>query len=47
MRPATGSLTILKSSQIVKYKNWEVDNLECEGLMVVVPRNGSGKPEVG
>jgi hypothetical protein len=47
MRPATGSLRSLKISQIVKYKNWEVDNLECEGLMVVVPRNGSGKPEVG
>lgn len=47
MRPATGFLRNLKISQIVKYKNWEVDNLECEGLMVVVPRNGSGKPEVG
>ena len=47
MRPATGSPRSLKISQIVKYKNWEVDNLECEGLMVVVPRNGSGKPEVG
>ena len=41
----------MKSSQIVKEKNWEVENwevenLEWEGLMVVVPRNGSGKPGV-
>ena len=44
MRPATVCLRSLKSSQIVKYKNWEVENLKCEGLMVVVPLNGSGKP---
>jgi hypothetical protein len=36
----------MKSSQIVKEKNWDVENLEWEGLMVVVPRNGSGKPGV-
>jgi len=46
MRPTTNWSTIMESSQIVKENNWEVENLECEGLMVVVPRNGSGKPWV-
>ncbi len=47
MRPTPGCLRNMESSQIVKEKNCEVENLECEGLMVVVPRNGSGKPGVG
>ncbi len=42
MRPTPGCLRSMESSQIVKEKNCEVENLECEGLMVVVPRNVSG-----
>ena len=46
MRPTTDCSLFMDSSQIVKENNWEVENLVCEGLMVVVPQNGSGKPWV-
>jgi hypothetical protein len=47
MQPTTGRLISTKSSQIVKEKNWEVENLACEGLMAVVPRNSLEMPGFG